>query len=145
MYLHLTRSSPTSLTNKRQVGPGQAQFLLPKLHQRLAKSSLLCRTSVPCSSQQLRSSLQQQRTLRADWRAPCVSLHRGSPCTDSLTRQCRQTSTHAQGSLQSRGQNNSQLYHEPQSGSVTHPSLTPEQGLEVRWNREEENPIKHPE
>lgn len=49
---------------------------------------------------------------------------------DSLIQQRRLSPTPAQGSLQGWVQNNSQLYRVP--GSVTHPSLTPEQGLGVR-------------
>lgn len=144
MYLHLTGSNPISLTNKRQMCPGQGQFLL-QLQQRLAKSCFLCRTSVPCSSSHLHALLQQLRTLRGRWQALCTSLLRRSTYMDSLIQQYRWTSTPAQGSLQDWGQSNSQVYHVLQSASIIHPSLSPEQGLGVRWNQKEENQIKHPE
>lgn len=64
-------------------------------------------TSVPCTSSELCSFLQQLRTLPGKWEAPCMNLQRVWPYMNSLVHKCRQTFTPAQGSRQGWGQNNS--------------------------------------
>lgn len=64
-------------------------------------------TSVPCSSSELCSLLQELRTLPGNWEAPCMNMQRVWPYMDSLDHKHRQTFTPAQGSRQGWDQSNS--------------------------------------